>query len=85
MNFPEIRFNLLTEPDSVIIVSCVISLVEFFKQFAKSKFTKKHGISHLENWEIRGITILLGCLFTFGIMSVNYKLRLVYDGLNEFE
>ena len=64
--------------DSVIIVSCIIILVEFFKQYAKSKFGEKHSISHLENWEIRGITILLGCLLTFGIMPVNYKLRLIY-------
>lgn len=68
--------------ETVIVVSSVIFLTEIIKQFGKSKIGKKWKVGPLENWEIRGISVLLGVVLTLLIMDSSYKVKILWGIFN---
>lgn len=64
----------------VIVISCIIFLTEFLKHLAKSTYGKKIlKIKQLEDWHLRGVSIILGVIFTLAIMSeLALRERLIY-------
>lgn len=70
----------LVTVDAIIVLAIIAGLTEFLKQFCKSpSITERFKfVRQLSNWEIRGVSIILGLIITPILMDNTLKMELVY-------
>lgn len=64
----------LITTDTVIIMTLTIGMTEFIKQ----GFKHYKNVKALDNWTIRGISMIFGVFFSIAILTVSIKMRLIY-------
>lgn len=64
----------LITTDTVIIMTLILGTTEFVKQ----GFKHYKNVNSLDNWTIRGISIIFGVFFSLAILTVSIKMRLIY-------
>ena len=64
----------LITTDTVIIMTLTLGMTEFIKQ----GFKRYKNIKSLDNWTIRGISMIFGVFFSLAILTVSIKMRLIY-------
>lgn len=72
--------------DAVVIIATIFFITEFFKQFfkgyskTKSKAFFLKGIRPLEDWEIRGMALIIGVIITPPFMDggIDFRIKLIY-------
>lgn len=70
----------LVTVDAIIVLAIIAGLTEFIKQFCKSPNVVKRFkfVRQLSNWEIRGLSIILGLVITPILMEASLKMELVH-------
>lgn len=64
----------LITTDSIIIMTLILGMTEFIKQ----GFKHYKNVKALNNWTIRGISMIFGVFFSLAILTIPIKMRLVY-------